>query len=77
MVKVLSHLSGGEESYFPYPQTGVERTFTTWITDHNNECAIQYESDLPYHQIGGENYFHKYFNFLFLNRDKSKITSSK
>ena len=24
VVKVLSHLSGGEESHFPYPQTGGE-----------------------------------------------------
>ena len=42
------------------------------ITVHNNECAIQYESDFPYHQTGGKNYFHKYFYLLFLNRDKSK-----
>ena len=27
MVKVLSHLSGGEESHFTYPQTGGESDF--------------------------------------------------
>ena len=27
VVKVLSHLSGGEESHFPYPQTGGESDF--------------------------------------------------
>ena len=27
VVKVLSHLSGGEESHFPYPQTGGENSF--------------------------------------------------
>ena len=27
VVKILSHLSGGEESYFPYPQTGGESDF--------------------------------------------------
>ena len=27
LVKVLSHLSGGEESHFPYPQAGGENSF--------------------------------------------------
>ena len=27
VVKVLSHLSGGEESHFPYPQTGGGNSF--------------------------------------------------
>ena len=36
VVKVLSHLSGGEEGYFPYPQTGGESEFPYLQTGGEN-----------------------------------------
>ena len=36
VVKVLSHLSGGEESHFPYPQTGGESEFPYLQTGGEN-----------------------------------------
>ena len=36
MVKVLSHLSGGEESHFPYPQTDGESDFAYLQTGGEN-----------------------------------------
>ena len=36
VVKVLSHLSGGEESHFPYPQTGSESDFPYLQTGGEN-----------------------------------------
>ena len=35
-VKVLSHLSGGEESHFPYPQAGGESDFSCLQTGGEN-----------------------------------------
>ena len=36
VVKVLSHLSGGEESHFPYPKTGGESDFPYFQTGGEN-----------------------------------------
>ena len=36
VVKVLSHLSGGKESHFPYPQTGDESDFPYLQTGGEN-----------------------------------------
>ena len=36
VVKVLSHLSGGEESHFPYPQAGGESDFPYLQTGGEN-----------------------------------------
>ena len=64
VVKVLSRLFGGEESYSLYPKTGGESDFPYLQTGG--------ESDLSYLQKGDENSFlqrlqYKDFNFLFEN----------
>ena len=66
VVKVLSHLFGGEESHFPYPKTGGESEFPYLQTGG--------ESDLSYLQTGDENSFYNDCNFLtFCLRTEAKV----
>ena len=72
VVKVLSHLSGGEKSHFPYPQTGGESDFPHLQTGG--------ESDFPHLQTGGEILFHNDSNIKILTsclRIEAKVKAIK
>ena len=72
VVKVVSHLFGGEESHFPYPKTGGESDFPYLQTGG--------ASDLSYLQTGDENSFYNDCNIKILTyclRTEAKVKSIK